>query len=132
MSSDLTPPSFDQPRFDQPSVDQPRSEQLSPGRSSRHPEYRGHAVLDDQQRKVGTVTDVLYDHNGQPQWFVVGVGLLRSEHFVPLQGSYLSRDGEVITPFDKQQLKRAPKAGRDHIITASLEERLVEHYQLAS
>src|SRR3954451_21347313 len=90
----------------------------------------GHAVLDDQHMKVGTVSDVVYDDAGAPRWAVVNPGPLRSEKFVPVDGSYLTESGELVIPYGKDQVKHAPKAPRDHILDSRTEVVLEDHYEV--
>lgn len=92
--------------------------------------YRGHEVVDDHTQKVGVVTDVVYDVSGQPEWIVVDPGVLRSSHYVPIAGSYVTEDGALTIPFSKSQVKSAPKAASDHIVTTELERQLLHHYEL--
>jgi sporulation protein YlmC with PRC-barrel domain len=92
--------------------------------------YRGHEVIDDHADHVGTVTDVVYSAEGQPEWVVVNPGLLRAAHYVPVAGSYLTEDGALTIPFTKAHVKAAPKATSDHVITNELERELVRHYEL--
>jgi hypothetical protein len=90
----------------------------------------GHTVLDDHHQKVGTVSDVLYDDRGEPRWAVVNPGPMRAEHYVPVEGSYMTNDGAVVIPYGKEQVKTAAKASRDHVLDATIERDLIEHYEL--
>lgn len=91
---------------------------------------RGHVMIDDRQQKLGTVSDVLYDERGDARWAVVDPGPLRSEHFVPVEGSYVADDGTVVVPYGKDQIKAAAKAPKDHVLEPEVERELVEHYEL--
>jgi hypothetical protein len=91
----------------------------------------GHNVLDDHHKKVGTVSDVLYDERGEPRWAIVDPGPLRSEHYVPVQGSYMTHDGDVVIPYAKDQVKTAAKANRDHVLDSTVERELIDHYELS-
>ncbi|MET0323830.1 MAG: PRC-barrel domain-containing protein [Ilumatobacteraceae bacterium] len=88
----------------------------------------GHTVIDDHHEKVGTVSDVLYDERGDAQWAVVDPGPLRAEKFVPVEGAYMSEQGDVVLPFGKDQVKHAPKAGRDHVMDSRTAAVVREHY----
>jgi hypothetical protein len=92
----------------------------------------GHQVLDDHHQKVGTVSDVLYDERGEPRWAVVNPGPMRAEHYVPVEGSYMTNDGSVVIPYGKEQVKTAAKASRDHVLDSTVERELMEHYELTS
>lgn len=95
-------------------------------------EYRGHDVIDTAQRLIGTIDDVVYTSDGQPQWAVVDLGLLRSSHYLPVATGYLSDDGKFVVPYEKRVVKSAPKADRSHVIGAELERELTEHYSLCN
>ncbi len=90
----------------------------------------GHPVMDDHHHKIGTVSDVLFDDDGTAAWAVVDPGPLRAEHAVPLDGSYLSADGDVMIPYGKDQVKHSPKVGRDHVLDADVETELRQHYDV--
>ena len=90
----------------------------------------GHTVLDDHHQKVGTVKDVLYDDGGDARWAVVDPGPMRSEKFVPVEGAYVTDTGDMVIPYGKEQVKHAPKAGRDHVLDSQTERELQDHYEL--
>lgn len=90
----------------------------------------GHPVVDDHHHKVGTVSDVLYDERGEPRWAVVDPGPLRAEKFVPVEGAYVTDDGDVVLPYGKEVVKQAPKASRDHVLDSRTESELEEHYEV--
>ena len=99
--------------------------------SQRQPiSLTGHVVVDDHHQKVGTVSDVLYDERGEARWAVVDPGPLRAEKFVPVKGSYVTAGGEVVVPYGKDQVKHAPKAGRDHVLDSRTASVLAEHYEV--
>jgi hypothetical protein len=94
--------------------------------------YRGHRVVDDHHRPIGKVTDVIYDDLGVPKWAVVSPGVFRAEHFLPLDKTYLSLEGNLVVPFDKRTVSRSPKAERDHVLSPITERALEQYYQLAA
>lgn len=94
--------------------------------------YRGHDVVDPDHKLIGTISDVLYDQSGDPEWAVVDLGLLRSAHYLPVGAGYMSEKGDFIVPFEKRIVKSAPKADRSHFLDSSTERELVRHYELAS
>jgi hypothetical protein len=94
--------------------------------------YRGHDVVDPDHRLIGTISDVLYDTTGEPEWAVVDLGLLRSAHYLPVASGYMSENGEFVVPFEKRQVKSAPRANRSHFLDTSTEEELIRHYELTS
>ncbi len=90
----------------------------------------GHPVVDDRHEKVGIVSDVLYDEQGEPRWAIVDPGVMRAEKLVPVEGSYVTDDGEMVIPYGKDQVKHAPKAPRDHVLDSRTEFVLEQHYEL--
>lgn len=93
--------------------------------------FTGSQVLDPNGQPLGTVSDVVYDGpNASPTWMVVKQGLFRAEHFVPVRGSYRTETDRVVVPFDRQQVKAAPKATGDHVVTSQKRALLVQHYHL--
>lgn len=91
---------------------------------------RGHDVVDPDHRLIGTISDVLYDQQGEPEWAVVDLGLLRSAHYLPVVAGHLVESGEFVVPFDKRLVKGAPKADRRHSLDSVTEGELVRHYEL--
>ncbi len=91
--------------------------------------YTGHGVIGPDDETIGKVTDVIYEHGATaPAWLVVNPGILQAEHYVPVEGSYVTDDGRIVLPFDKKWVKDAPKATGDHVVDGRLEKALVEHY----
>ena len=81
--------------------------------------YRGHRVVDDHHRPIGKITDVIYDQAGIAKWAVVSPGVFRAEHFLPLDNTYLSLEGDLVVPYDKRTVALAegrtrPRAVADH------------------
>ena len=67
-----------------------------------------------------------------PKWAVVSPGVFRAEHFLPLDNTYLSLEGNLVVPFDKRTVSRSPKAERDHVLSPITERALEQYYQLAA
>jgi hypothetical protein len=101
----------------------------TPG-SSGSASYRGHDVVDSTHRLIGTISDVVYDDAGDPQWAVVDLGLLRSSHYLPVSAGYLSESGEFVVPYDKKVVKAAPRADRSHVVDSSVTRAIRLHYEL--
>ena len=100
------------------------------------PAYTGHEVLDENSEHVGKVTDVIYEEAGgdipsQPTWLVVDPGVLRTAHYVPAAGAYRTSEGAIVVPWDKDWIKSATKATRDHILTEEQRDELRTHYAMA-
>lgn len=88
-------------------------------------------VIDPTGHKVGTVSDVVPDAiTLEPRWLVVDVGVLHSGHYVPVNGASITQDGEVLVPFDKDTVHRAPKAHGSHVLSLVDEGELASHYGL--
>lgn len=89
----------------------------------------GQMVTDEQHRKIGKVVDVLYedDTSNTPDWAIVRVGL-RSDHFLPLDNAYRTRDERVVVPYDPTTVKRAPRAPKEHIFPVGVKEEALAHY----
>ena len=98
---------------------------------ARHMTLTGRTVLDSRAARVGKVTDVLFDDDS-PDWAVVKTGLLGGEHFVPLEHTYVDEDGHLVVPLEKADIKRAPRAGRDHVITSQSRHQLRDYYGIAA
>jgi sporulation protein YlmC with PRC-barrel domain len=93
----------------------------------------GRVVMDTRLASVGTVTDVIFDERaGAPRWAVVKTGLFRSEHLVPLEGSYLDRAGRLVVALDKTDVKRSPHVRRDHVLTSGARLELRDFYGVAA
>jgi sporulation protein YlmC with PRC-barrel domain len=94
--------------------------------------FSGHAVIDRHGTEVGTITDVVYDEiTEQPTWGVVSQGALHSRHYIPLAPPvYVSDAGAVVVPYDKEDVLRAPKVHRNHVVTPTVRRELEHHYSL--
>jgi hypothetical protein len=99
---------------------------------STEPQYLGREVVDEQGNKIGTVRDVIPDEEtAQPAWIIVSLGVLRSEHFVPLDVAYESDGGRLVLPFSREMVKQSPKAARDHVLERSTATELRRYYAAA-
>jgi sporulation protein YlmC with PRC-barrel domain len=93
----------------------------------------GRVVVDARYTKVGTVTDVIFDEHGRGRrWAVVKPGVLRGEHLVPLENSYVDMDGRLIVALDKIDVKRSPRVRRDHVLTSETRRELRDYYGVAA
>ena len=80
--------------------------------------------------KIGTIEDVFLDrHTGEPEWATVKTGLfgLKST-FVPIREAEVTGDNEVRVPFQKEQVKNAPRIEADGQLTPDQERQLWDHY----
>jgi ribosomal 30S subunit maturation factor RimM len=88
----------------------------------------GQNVVSENGDTIGRVNDVLIDETGPDgAWAVVTMGLLRSEHFVPLAEAYVGIDGNVVVPYEKHTVKKAPRAD-EHVLTGPVREKLAAYY----
>ncbi|MGB0111847.1 MAG: PRC-barrel domain-containing protein [Ilumatobacteraceae bacterium] len=94
--------------------------------------FRGHDVVDTENRLIGTIEDVIYDVAGEPTWAVVDLGLLHSSHYLPVAAGYLTDDGNFVVPYDKRTVKSAPRAPRNHVMEPDTEIELQNYWELAS
>ena len=117
------------------------SPDASPGPSGHgQPDYVGRTVVDERHRVIGTVVDVVYDNDvrgagstgERPAWLVVGPGMFRAAHWMPAAGTYRSADDRIVTPWDRELVKRAPKASDDHVVTPRLAGDLHRHYEVST
>ncbi len=99
--------------------------------------YTGHHVLDEHGADLGRVVDVIYtdpstsdDGSMTPNWLVVDPGPLRRAHYVPVNGSYVTDQGDVVIPWDKRWVKSAPTASGDHLLTEDQIVELEQHYAM--
>ena len=93
--------------------------------------FTGSRVLDPKGQPIGKVSDVVFDGpTAAPTWMVVKPGRFQAEHFVPVRGSYRTESDRVVVPFDRQQVKAAPKATGDHVVTSETRALLTQHYHL--
>jgi sporulation protein YlmC with PRC-barrel domain len=93
--------------------------------------FTGHEVLDPSGERLGTVADVISDSSTlEPKWLVVDMGKLKASHYVPVAGSSRRAGGDVVVPYDKEALKHAPKASRDHVLSPEDDRELRSYYQL--
>jgi uncharacterized protein (TIGR02271 family) len=94
----------------------------------------GHTVYDNAHKKIGTAQQVFLDsYTGQPEWVTVRTGILgNKESFVPLAPAEMQGD-EVIVPFSKDQINKAPTVSPDFSghLTAEDEVRVYDYYGVA-
>lgn len=93
--------------------------------------FNQHPAIDPHGKKVGTIVDLVSDRRTlEPQWLVVDPGVFRAAHYVPIQGAYHTTGGEVVLAFDRDIVMRAPRASRDHVVTADIEREIIEYYHM--
>jgi uncharacterized protein (TIGR02271 family) len=90
---------------------------------------RGQDVLDRDGEKIGEIEEIYLDTGSDaPEWALVKSGLFGSKStFVPLHEA--SRDEDALrVPYEKAQVKDAPKIDTDGQLSADEEAELYRHY----
>ena len=92
-------------------------------------EWRGRNVVTSDGDKIGKLEEIYLDtDSGEPEWATVATGLFGAQHtFVPL-AEVDHRRGEVVVPYNKDQVKDAPSVDPDGQLSHEEENRLYEHY----
>ena len=93
--------------------------------------FRGRDVIDAAGERIGSIEDIYLDEEtGQPEWLAVRTGLFgRRVSFVPLAEAQAVGD-DIAVPYSKEQVKDAPQADPDGILSETDEALLYEHYGL--
>ncbi|RKT08789.1 PRC-barrel domain protein [Streptomyces sp. 1114.5] len=95
-------------------------------------EWRGHAVVDEKNHRVGTLESVYVETaSDEPFFATVAVGFAgrRRLAFVPLVGAVVGPD-YVRVAYPKNLIKDAPAIGTDDILPAEDEPAVFAHYEL--
>lgn len=96
-------------------------------------EWRGHAVVDANGRKIGELEAVYVDTSTDlPSFGTVKVGMPTRHRlvFVPLDRATVG-PGYLKVAYDKNQVKDAPSIGTDGELPSADEEAIFTHYGLA-
>jgi len=99
--------------------------------NERFESWIGRTLNDASGHKVGKIADIYTDDDtGKPEWLAVTTGHFGANvSFVPLTGATPSGD-DVQVQFPKDQVKDAPNAGTDGLLSEDEEARLYAHYGL--
>jgi len=93
------------------------------------PHFAGRSVVDEHGDPLGSVSDVIFDpHDEAPEYLVVKPGAFHRSHYVPVDGSYESADGDIVVTWDRQWITRSPTASRDHVLSTIDRHDLEAHY----
>jgi PRC-barrel domain len=95
-------------------------------------EWRGHDVVDDTGRKIGSLESVYVDTStDEPAFATVTVGMPTRHRlvFVPLTGATVG-PGYLKVCYRKSQVKGAPFIETDGELPASDEEAVFRHYEM--
>ena len=92
-------------------------------------EWRGQTMVGSGGDKIGKIEEIYLDtETERPEWALVHTGLFGSaSSFVPI-GNATTHDGDVQVPFEKAQVKDAPKLEADGQLSQQDESALYSHY----
>jgi len=92
-------------------------------------EWRGQTMVGSGGDKIGKIEEIYLDtETEQPEWALVHTGLFGSaSSFVPIANA-TTQDGDVQVPFEKAQVKDAPKLEADGQLSQQDESALYSHY----
>jgi uncharacterized protein (TIGR02271 family) len=90
---------------------------------------RGQDLIGQDGEKIGQIQEIYLDaETNQPEWALVNTGLFGSKStFVPIRDASLEGDGMRV-PYDKSQVKDAPKVDPDAQLSQREEAELYRHY----
>lgn len=78
--------------------------------------------------KIGTVTQVYLNADGQPDWIAVDTDLFASaEAHLPADGATLTA-GALHLPITAEQVDTAPRIDLEEQLTPTVQQRLRDHY----
>jgi uncharacterized protein (TIGR02271 family) len=93
--------------------------------------WQGGTLTDREGEKIGSIDEVYVDRaSGEPEWLAVKTGLFGGKlSFVPVAEA--TRTGEEVrVPYDKAQVKDAPRVDADGELSEAEEADLYRHYGL--
>ena len=93
--------------------------------------WRGYDAVGPDAKKLGTVEDIYLDQEtGEPEWVALKTGMFAGKlSFAPL--AQARQDGDtVVLPYDKDQIKNAPRVEPDGALSQEEEAQLYRHYGL--
>jgi uncharacterized protein (TIGR02271 family) len=93
--------------------------------------WRGYDAVGPGANKLGTVEDIYLDQEtGEPEWVALKTGMFGGKlSFAPL--SQARRDGDtIVLPYEKDQIKNAPRVEADGVLSQEEEAQLYRHYGL--
>jgi uncharacterized protein (TIGR02271 family) len=93
--------------------------------------WRGHDAVGPDASKLGTVEDIYLDQEtGEPEWVALKTGMFGGKlSFAPLAQARLDGD-TVVLPYEKDQIKSAPRVEDDGALSQEEEAELYRHYGL--
>jgi uncharacterized protein (TIGR02271 family) len=93
--------------------------------------WRGHDAVGPDANKLGTIEDIYLDQEtGEPEWVALKTGMFGGKlSFAPLAQARLDGD-TVVLPYEKDQIKSAPRVESDGALSQEEEAELYRHYGL--
>jgi uncharacterized protein (TIGR02271 family) len=94
-------------------------------------QQRGQDLYDNDGDKIGTIEEIYLDaETTEPEWALVNTGFFGTKStFVPLQQA-TDEGGSIRVPYEKAQVKDAPKMDPDGQLSQEEEAELYRHYGL--
>ena len=94
-------------------------------------QQRGNDLHDSSGEKIGSIEEIYLDaETGEPEWALVNTGMFGTKSsFVPLREAG-EEQGTLSVPYDKSQVKDAPKMDPDGQLSKEEEADLYRHYGL--
>jgi uncharacterized protein (TIGR02271 family) len=94
-------------------------------------EWRGRNAIDSHGGNIGSIDQIYMDvQTGKPEWLAVKTGLFGSNvSFVPIAEAS-EANGDVLLPYNKEQVKDAPNVEADSELSQDEEAALYRHYGL--
>ena len=92
-------------------------------------EWPGRTVVAADGDKLGKIEEIYFDQEtNRPEWALIDTGMFAGRSsFMPLQGA--TSDGEQVTaPYNKDQVKDAPKIKPGRVLSQPEEAELYRHY----
>src|SRR3954447_25906857 len=91
--------------------------------------FRGQDLRDNDGSKIGSIEEIYLDtQTGEPEWALVHTGLFGTKQtFVPIRDAS-EAEGGLQVPFEKSQVKDAPKVDPDGQLSQNEEADLYRHY----
>jgi uncharacterized protein (TIGR02271 family) len=91
--------------------------------------WRGRDVVDGNGDKVGTLEDIYLDReSGEPEWMAIRTGMFGTKvSFAPISDAAAAGE-DIRVPYEKSQVKDAPKVEADGELSGDEERVLYEHY----
>jgi uncharacterized protein (TIGR02271 family) len=93
--------------------------------------WRGYDAVGPDAKKLGTIEDIYLDQDtGEPEWVALKTGMFGGKlSFAPLSQAH--QDGDtIVLPYEKDQIKNAPRIEADGELSQEEEAQLYRHYGL--